>query len=238
MKMDILAFAAHPDDVEISAAGTLMRHIDQGKKVVIVDLTEGELGTRGTAETRRLEAADSSKILGITDRVNLKLADGFFDLSKESKVKLIEQIRRYQPQIVLANALADRHPDHGRAAQLAAEACFLAGLPKIQTTWEGKIQEPWRPKAVYHYLQETYYKPDVVVDITPYAERKIAALKAFKTQFFDPDSKEPVTPISGENYFDFMKGRWLDFGKSIGVKYAEGFQVSRPIGVEDLTRLF
>ncbi|MBI3133117.1 MAG: bacillithiol biosynthesis deacetylase BshB1 [Bacteroidetes bacterium] len=237
MKMDILAFAAHPDDIEISAAGTLMRHLAQGKKVVIVDLTEGELGTRGTIETRAAEAAESAKIMGVSERVNLKLADGFFDLSRESKIKLIEQIRRFKPQVVLANALSDRHPDHGRAAQLAAEACFLAGLPKVETSWEGKPQEAWRPKALYHYIQENYHRPDFVVDITAFADRKIEALKAFKTQFYDPGSKEPATPISGERYFDFLKGRWLDFGKSIGVTYAEGFIAARPIGVDDFTTL-
>ena len=237
MKIDILAFAAHPDDIEISAAGTLMRHIAQGKKAVIVDLTAGELGTRGTAETRFAEAAESSKILGISDRVNLGLADGFFDLSRESKLKLIEQIRRFKPEIVFANALSDRHPDHGRAAQLASEACFLAGLPKVETMWEGKKQEAWRPKALYHYIQENYLKPDFVVDISEFADRKIAALKAFKTQFYDPQSKEPMTPISTESYFDFLKGRWMDFGKGIGANYAEGFHTARPMGVNDLTTL-
>lgn len=237
MSISILAFAAHPDDIEISAAGTLMKHLAMGKKCVIVDLTEGELGTRGTAETRKEESANASKILGITERINLKLADGFFDLSKENKIKIIEQIRYYKPDVVLANAIEDRHPDHGRAAQLVAEACFLSGLRKIETTFNGKQQEAFRPKALYHYVQERYIKPDFVVDITAFADRKIEALKAFKTQFFDPNSNEPVTPISTESYFDFLKGRWLDFGKNIGVKYAEGFIASRPIGVEDITTL-
>lgn len=237
MSISILAFAAHPDDIEISAAGTLMKHLAMGKKCVIVDLTEGELGTRGTAETRKEESANASKILGITERINLKLADGFFDLSKENKIKIIEQIRYYKPDVVLANAIEDRHPDHGRAAQLVAEACFLSGLRKIETTFNGKSQEAFRPKALYHYIQERYIKPDFVVDITAFAERKIESLKAFKTQFFDPNSNEPVTPISTESYFDFLKGRWLDFGKNIGVKYAEGFTASRPVGVEDITTL-
>ncbi|MBL7900139.1 MAG: bacillithiol biosynthesis deacetylase BshB1 [Crocinitomicaceae bacterium] len=237
MKVSILAFAAHPDDIEISAAGTLMKHLDMGKKCVIVDLTEGELGTRGTAETRKAESINASKILGITQRVNLKLADGFFEHSKENLIKLIEQIRFFKPDVVLANAVEDRHPDHGKAAKLAADACFLAGLRKIETTYQGEKQEAWRPKAVYHYIQERYIKPDFVVDITPFADRKIEALKAFKTQFFDPDSKEPVTPISTESYFDFLKGRWLDFGKNIGVKYAEGFTSARPVGIDDITSL-
>jgi bacillithiol biosynthesis deacetylase BshB1 len=237
MSISILAFAAHPDDIEISAAGTLMKHLAMGKKCVIVDLTEGELGTRGTAETRKEESTNASKILGITERINLKLADGFFDLSKENKIKIIEQIRYYKPDVVLANAIEDRHPDHGRAAQLVAEACFLSGLRKIETTFNGKSQEAFRPKALYHYIQERYIKPDFVVDITAFADRKIEALKAFKTQFFDPNSNEPVTPISTESYFDFLKGRWLDFGKNMGVKYAEGFTASRPVGVEDITTL-
>lgn len=237
MKVDILAIAAHPDDIEISASGTLMKHIAMGKKVAIVELTAGELGSRGTKETRKTEAAASSKILGITQRINLNLGDGFFDLSKENKLKVIEQIRHFRPDVVLANALSDRHPDHGRAAQLASEACFLSGLLKIETSWQGKKQKHWRPKAVYHYIQDVYHRPDFVVDITPYAAKKIKALQAFKTQFHDKNSKEPATPISGEDYFDFLKGRWMDFGRSIGVKYAEGFQVNRPVGVDDLTEL-
>jgi N-acetylglucosamine malate deacetylase 1 len=237
MKIDILAFAAHPDDIEISASGTLMKHIAMGKKVAIVELTAGELGTRGTRQTRKTEAKAASKILGISERVNLNLGDGFFDLSKENKIKLIEQIRFFRPDVVLANAISDRHPDHGRAAQLASEACFLSGLAKIDTEWLGKKQAQWRPKAVYHYIQDVYHKPDFVVDITPYVNKKIKALQAFKTQFFDKKSKEPATPISGEEYFDFLKGRWMDFGRSIGVKYAEGFQVNRPVGVSDITSL-
>lgn len=237
MKVDILAFAAHPDDVEISVAGTLMKHIALGQKVVIVDLTQGELGSRGTAETRFEESKKASEILGISDRVNLKLADGFFEVNRENKLKLIEQIRRFRPDIVLANSLSDRHPDHGRASLLEADACFLAGLSKVETSWEGKAQEPWQPKAVYHYIQDVHLKPDFVVDITAFVDRKIEALKAFKTQFYHPDSKEPVTPISGAEFFDFLKGRWMDFGRSAGVLYAEGFNVRRPMGIDDLTKI-
>lgn len=237
MKVDILAFAAHPDDVEISVAGTLMKHIALGKKVVIVDLTQGELGSRGTIETRYEEAKNASEIIGISERVNLKLADGFFEVNQENKLKLIEQIRRFKPDIVLANSLSDRHPDHGRSSLLEADACFLAGLAKIETTWQGIKQEPWRPKAVYHYIQDVHLKPDFVVDITPFVDRKIEALKAYKTQFYSADSKEPVTPISGSEFFDFLKGRWMDYGRSIGVLYAEGFNVRRPLGIEDLTQI-
>lgn len=237
MKVDILAFAAHPDDIEISAAGTLMKHISQGKKVAIVDLTCGELGSRGSGEIRLKEAADAANILGIAHRLNLKMPDGFFDLSQENKLRMIEMIRKFQPTVVLANAVSDRHPDHGRAAQLVSETCFLSGLIKIETTMEGNKQVPWRPKAVYHYIQDIHLKPDFVVDITPFVEQKIKALQAFKTQFYDPNSKEPLTPISGEKYFDFLKGRWMDFGRSIGVDYAEGYTVNRPIGIEDITTI-
>jgi len=165
------------------------------------------------------------------------LQDGFFDLSKENKLKLITQIRRFKPDVVLANALSDRHPDHGRAAQLASEACFLSGLLKIETEWDGKKQDHWRPKAIYHYIQDVHHRPDFVVDITPFVDRKIEALKSFKTQFYDPDSNEPMTPISGKDFFDFLKGRWMDYGRSIGVEYGEGFQVARPVGVKDITDL-
>lgn len=233
MYIDILAFAAHPDDVELSASGTIMKHIAAGKTVGIVDLTQGELGSRGTIETRYSEAEEASKIMGLSVRVNLKMADGFFDLSEKNTRLIIEQIRRFQPTIILANAVEDRHPDHGRAAKLVSEACFLAGLRKVETSWDGKEQTPHRPKAVYHYIQDHYIKPDFVVDVTEFVNRKIEAIKAFKTQFYDPNSSEPQTPISGEEFFDFIKGRMLQFGRPIGVKYAEGFTVEREIGVKD-----
>lgn len=237
MKVDILAFAAHPDDIELSASGTLMQQIALGKTVAIVDLTQGELGSRGTIETRYSEATEASKIMGISARNNLKLADGFFEQNEQSLQLIIEQIRHFQPEIVLANAIEDRHPDHGKAAKLVSEACFLAGLTKIETTYQGENQAAHRPKAVYHYIQDHFIKPDFVVDVTPFVERKIEAIKAFKTQFYDPNSSEPKTPISGEEFFDFIKGRMLQFGRSIGVKYAEGFTVERPIGVKNLVDL-
>lgn len=237
MKVDILAFAAHPDDIEISAAGTLMKHIAMGNTVAIVDLTQGELGSRGTPETRSEEAENASKIMGINARINLKMADGFFETSKENKLKIIEQIRHFQPKVVLCNAINDRHPDHGRGSNLVSEACFLSGLLKIETTYNGQSQKKWRPNSVFHYIQDRYIKPDFVVDITPYVDQKINALKAFKTQFFNPDSNEPKTPISGQEFFDFLKGRWRDFGRNIGVEYAEGYTTERPHGIEDLTKL-
>lgn len=237
MKLDILAFAAHPDDIELSAAGTLMKHIADGKTVGIVDLTQGELGSRGTIETRYEEADAASKIMGISARVNLKMADGFFNDSEANKRLIIEQIRRFQPKVVLANAIEDRHPDHGRAAKLVSEACFLAGLRKIETVWEGEPQLAHRPKAVYHYIQDHYLKADFCVDITEFIDRKIEAIRAYKTQFYDPNSKEPITPISGEEFFDFIKGRMMQYGRPIGAKYAEGFTVERELGINSFDDL-
>ena len=234
MKLDILAFAAHPDDVELSCSATLMKHIDMGKKVGIIDLTQGELGTRGNIETRYAEAENASKIMRIHVRENLKLKDGFFDFSEENKRMIIQQIRRFQPEIVLANAIEDRHPDHGRAAKLVADSCFLAGLRKIETSYGGESQSAYRPKAVYHYIQDHYIKPDFIVDTSAYMDRKLEAIKAFKTQFYDPNSIEPVTPISGEDFFDFIRARMIQTGRNIGVKYAEGFTTAREIGVHNL----
>jgi bacillithiol biosynthesis deacetylase BshB1 len=237
MKLDILAFAAPPDDIELSAAGTLMKHIAEGKTVGIVDLTQGELGSRGTIETRYEEADAASKIIGISERVNLKMADGFFNDSEENKRLIIEQIRRFQPSVVLANAIEDRHPDHARAAKLVSDACFLAGLRKIETVWEGQSQLAHRPKAVYHYIQDHYLKADFCVDVTEFVERKIEAIRAYKTQFYDPNSKEPVTPISGEEFFDFIKGRMMQYGRPIGARYAEGFTVERELGINSFDDL-
>jgi len=237
MKVDILAFAAHPDDIELSAAGMLMKHIDMDKTVAIVDLTQGEMGSRGTVDTRYSEAKKSSEIMGISQRVNLKMKDGFFEISQENKLLIIEQIRHFQPSVVLANSVSDRHPDHGRASQLVSEACFLSGLLKVKTTLDGVSQEKWRPKSVFHYIQDRYIKPDFVVDITPYVDRKLSAIKAFETQFFNPSSSGPNTPISGENFFNFLKGRWREFGREIGVDFAEGYTVERTIGVSDITEL-
>ena len=233
-KVDILVFAAHPDDAELSCAGTIMKHIVQGKKVAIVDLTQGELGSRGSIESRYEEAKEASRILGISFRENLKMKDGWFEINEGNKRLIIEQIRRFRPEIVLANAISDRHPDHGRGGQLVSEACFLAGLLKIETTWQGEKQIHHRPKAIYHYIQDYYIKPDFVVDISDFVERKMDAIKAYKTQFFNQNSTEPKTPISGEDYFDFLKGRMKEMGRPAGMKYAEGFTVERFIGVDDL----
>jgi len=231
--LDILAFAAHPDDVELSCSGTLMKHIADGKKVGIIDLTEGELGSRGSVELRYQEAEAASKIMGLAVRDNLKIADGFFEINQENKLKIVKAIRTYQPKIVLANAVEDRHPDHGRAAQLVSEACFLAGLRKVETIVNGQLQEAYRPKVVYHYIQDRYIKPDFVVDMTPFIDRKMEAVKAYKSQFYDPNSMEPQTPISGADFLGFIKARCNEFGRPIGAQYAEGFTVERTLGVEN-----
>ena len=234
MQVDILAFGAHPDDVELSAAGTILRHIRQGRKVAVVDLTQGELGSRGTIDTRYSEAADASAILGLSARVNLKMADGFFEHNEENLRKVVEQIRYFRPEIVLANAIQDRHPDHPKGSKLVSEACFLAGLRKIETTLNGEKQEAYRPKAVYHYIQDRHSSPDFVVDVTDFVDVKFESIKAYKTQFYDPDSKEPQTPISGEEFFEFLRGRMSEYGRQIGVQYGEGFTVERLVGVKDL----
>ena len=237
MKLDILVFAAHPDDAELACSGTIMKHVDQGYKVGIVDITQGDLGTRGDVPTRMKEAEASAKILGLSARENLKLPDGKFENTFEFQLPLIVALRKYQPEIVITNALHDRHPDHGKGQTLASDACFLAGLMKIETTWDGIIQKAHRPEVVYHYIQDYHIEPDFVVDVTPFYERKEAAIRAFKTQFYDPNSDEPETPISGKDFFDFIKSRMIGFGRPIGVKYAEGFTKERYVGVTDLTHL-
>jgi len=237
MKLDLLAFGAHPDDVELSAAGTILHYIKQGKTCGIIDLTEGELGTRGNVDTRYQEAADASTILGIQQRTNLRLPDGFFENNHAAKMKIIEQIRFHRPEIVLANALHDRHPDHSRAGHLVAEACFLAGLRKIHTAYQGQEQEAYRPRLVLHYIQDYHQAPSFVQDVTPFVAQKIEAVKAYKTQFFDPNSPEPNTPISGELFFDFLKGRMLEMGRPAGYNYAEGFVLNRWFGVQDIFEL-
>ncbi|MCO5248446.1 MAG: bacillithiol biosynthesis deacetylase BshB1 [Chitinophagales bacterium] len=237
MKVDILAFAAHPDDIELACSATIAKHIAFGKKVAFVDFTRGELGTRGTAETRKAEATTSSKILGIEDRVNLGFRDGFFIQDEYHTKEIIKMIRKYQPEIILCNTPVDRHPDHGRAGKMVAEACFLSGLIKIETELDGEKQTAWRPKAVYHYIQDYYMKPDFVVDVTGYENIKMEAVKAFKTQFFDPASNEPSTPISKKDFFEHLLGRMKDLGRPIGAEYAEGFVSDRYIGIHRLDNL-
>lgn len=236
MKLDILAFSAHPDDIELSCSGTLLKQIQLGYKAGIVDLTQGELGSRGTINTRYSEAKEASEILGLSARENLKMSDGFFEINEENKMKIVQAIRKYQPKTILANAISDRHPDHGRGSQLVSEACFLAGLRKIETQEDGKSQLPWRPESVYHYIQDHYIKPDFVVDISDVIQTKLASIKAYKTQFFDPNSKEPQTPISGEDFLEFIIARAREYGRQIGTQFGEGFTTESPIQILDITK--
>ena len=237
MKLDILVLAVHPDDAELGCSGTILKHIAEGKKVGIVDFTRGELGTRGTAETRDEEAADSAKILGLHVRENLRFKDAFFQNDEAHRLEVIRMIRKYQPEIVLSNALHDRHPDHGRAGDLANDACFLAGLAKINTQDEGEQQVAWRPRLVLQYIQDHYIRPDIIVDITPYIEIKIKAIQAFKTQFYNPDHHEAETYISSPEFFESVLGRAREFGKSIGATFGEGFTSRKLLGVDDIFQL-
>lgn len=238
-KVDILAIGVHPDDVELSCSGTLLAHISQGKTVGLLDLTRGELGTRGTAEIRDQEAADAARLMGAVFRHNLGMADGFFRNTPENTRAIIQVIRACQPTIVLLNAVSDRHPDHGRAAELAAEACFYSGLARIETFDEaGNPQERWRPDAYYHYIQDRNLTPDFVVDITPFMERKMELVLAFRSQFFLPDAaeykEELNTPISGADFLDFLRAKAATYGRAAGFSYAEGFTVPRTPGVRNL----
>ncbi|MBW3129759.1 bacillithiol biosynthesis deacetylase BshB1 [Hymenobacter profundi] len=235
MKLDILAIAAHPDDVEMSCAGTLLAATAVGKKIGVVDLTRGELGTRGTPETRAAEAAEASQILGLSVRENLGLPDGFFRNDREHQLPIIAALRRHRPDVVLCNAIMDRHPDHGRAAQLITDACFLAGLRMIETLDEaGQAQAAWRPAHVYHFIQDRPIVPDFVVDITPHWEKKWASILAYKTQFFNPDLDAPSTYLSSLEFSKFMEARAREFGHMIGVEFGEGFTKQRTLGVREL----
>lgn len=234
VQLDILAFAAHPDDVELSCSGTLAKHAKLGLKTGIVDLTQGDLGTRGTIETRMEEAEASKEILGLTVRENLKMPDGFFDESPENLKKVIYAIRKYRPKIVLMNAIRDRHPDHGRGSALVSRACFLSGLRKIETSDNGSPQAPWRPENVYHYIQFRNIQPDFVVDISDVMDIKMASIKAFKTQFFDPNSTEPETLIASSGFLKYVEARAREHGSAIEVEFGEGFTVERPLQVNNL----
>jgi len=237
MKLDILVLAAHPDDAELGCGGTIVKHIALGHKVGIVDFTRGELGTRGTIQTREKEGAESAKILGISARANLGLRDGFFTNSQEEQLTVVRAIRKYQPDIILANAIYDRHPDHGKASDLAFEATFLSGLSKVETSLDGKAQVAWRPKALYHYVQSQYIKPDLIVDVSEFWEKKMEAIRAFKTQFYDPNSKEPSTYISNPGFLKMVESRGQEMGYAIGRNFGEGFTVRRFVGVNSLFEL-
>lgn len=237
MKLDILAIGAHPDDIELSCAGTILKEIAAGKKVGVLDLTQGELGTRGSADLRLKEAAASANLLGLSHRENLGFKDGFFENNEFHLLAISKVLRKYQPDIVLSNAPSDRHPDHGRAAKLISDACFYSGLRKVNTLDGAKNQEPWRPKAIYNYIQDRFILPDFVVDVTPFVEQKMQAIKAFESQFYNPTSNEPDSPLTTKNFFEFIRGRMMDMGRYISVDYAEGFKVERPPGVESLKDL-
>ena len=238
MKLDVLALGAHPDDVEMSCAGTLLAAAAAGKTIGVVDFTRGELGTRGTPATRAAEAAAASAILGLSARENLGLPDGFFRNDREHQLPLIAALRRYRPDVVLANAIHDRHPDHGRGAELARDACFLSGLRMIETLGDdGQPQAPWRPRTVYHYIQDRAIAPAFVVDISAHWAGKWASIQAYGTQFFNPASTEPATYLSNQEFAKFMEARAREFGHMIGVEFGEGFTVARPVGVTDVTML-
>jgi len=234
MKLDILVIAVHPDDAELCCSGTILKHISLGKKVGIVDLTRGELGTRGTAETRDEEAADSAKILGLHARENLRLRDGFFQNDEFHRLEVIKAIRKYQPEIILSNALEDRHPDHGRAGDLVYDSVFLSGLPKIETELDGAKQTAHRPRLLLQFIQDRYLKPDIIVDISDHMDKKIESIKAFKTQFYNPDVAGQQTYISSPEFFETVIGRSREFGKSIGATFGEGFTSRKLLGVDNL----
>ncbi|MGL1886955.1 MAG: bacillithiol biosynthesis deacetylase BshB1 [Reichenbachiella sp.] len=237
MKLDVLVFAAHPDDAELSCGGTILSLIDQGKKVGVVDFTRGEMGTRGTPEIRDIEAAAASQILGLTVRENLGFKDVFFQNDDQHVLEVVKSIRKYQPDMILANALVDRHPDHAKAAAVVKRAVFLAGLKNLETIVDGSKQDNWYIKTLYHYIQTDFMKPDVVVDVSNYWKKRMEAVKAFKSQFFDPSGTASNTLISTPEFMDLLDSRGRELGMSIRVKYGEGFVSDRTVGVSDLSSL-
>lgn len=229
IKLDALVFAAHPDDAELSCSGTILSMVAEGKKVGIVDLTQGEMGTRGNPELRKKEAQKAKEVLGLSIRENLGLQDVFFSNTGGNQLVLIQTIRKYRPEIVFGNAIFDRHPDHGKASQLISDACFYAGLAKIETLEKGAIQAAWRPKIVYHYIQDRMMIPDLVMDITPFWDKKIESISCYSSQFFNPESKEPETWISKPDFVHFIEARAREMGHVVGVTFGEGFKTERPI---------
>ncbi len=236
MKIDILAFGAHPDDVELSCGGTILKEINNGKTVAIIDLTKGELGTRGTAQTRATEASNAASILGVSFRDNLGFSDGFIVNDKAHQLEVIKLIRHYKPEVVLCNAIDDRHIDHGVASKLVSDSCFLSGLVKIETKFNDSLvaQSPWRPKSIYHYIQWKPITPDFVVDISDHIDKKMESVSAYSSQFYDSKSKEPDTPISSKNFIDSVRYRAADLGRLTGTLYAEGFNVERVPAIDSL----
>ena len=237
MKLDVLALGAHPDDVELGCGATVAKEVSLGKKVGIIDLTRGELGTRGSAELRDQEAARAAEILGVVVRENLKFRDGFFSNDESHQIEIIKRLRKYRPDIVLCNAITDRHIDHGKGASLVSDACFLSGLRKIATTHEGVEQEAWRPSVVYHYIQWHNLEPDFVVDVSGFIEKKVEAVLAYSSQFYDPSSSEPESPISSKNFLDSVTYRAKDLGRLIGKEHGEGFTSERYVAVDHLNQL-
>lgn len=237
MKLDILAFGAHPDDVELGCAGTILKEVSLGKKVGIIDLTRGELGTRGSAAIRDEEAKAAAAILGVSVRENLAMRDGFFVNDEKHQLEIIKRIRKYQPDIVLCNAIDDRHIDHAKGSKLVSDACFLSGLIKIETELDEQPQKAWRPKLVYHYIQWKNIEPDFVVDITGFTDKKIESILAYRSQFYDPNSTEPESPITSKNFFESLNYRSRDLGRLVGLNYAEGFTVERCLAVNSLADL-
>lgn len=234
MKLDILVFASHPDDAELSCSGTLAAHVAKGYKVGIVDLTHGEMGTRGTPELRLKEADEAAKVLQLSARENLGFKDVYFEDDKAHHLEIVKMIRKYQPEIILANAIRDRHPDHGKGASVVSKACFISGLRREETVMNGESQAPWRPTAVYHYIQNDYIQPDFVFDISDFWDIKLASIKAFRSQFYDPGNTEPESFISKPGFLEFIEARAREFGHRIQVKYGEGYTVERMLGVNDL----
>lgn len=237
IKLHILAIAAHPDDLELGCAGTLIKHARMGQPVGILDLTEGELGTRGSVQQRYKEAADAAKVIGAAVRENAQMADGFFRNDEAHQRKLITYIRRFRPEIVIANALEDRHPDHGKGGRLIADACFLAGLSKIETTHNGQPQKAWRPKRVLHMIQDRVLEPSFIVDISDEFEQKMESVKCYTSQFYDPNSTEPLTYIATGGFLDTLAHRHALYGKRIGVAYGEGFITENIPGIPSLDAL-
>lgn len=233
-KVDILAIGVHPDDVELGCGGTLIKEVKNGRRVGICDLTQGELGTRGSADIRLVEAEAAREIIGADFRVNLGLPDGFIESNKLSQLKIIEVIRASQPDVVICNALQDRHPDHGRSAELEKVACFLSGLRRIETSFDGVEQTAWRPKVVLHYIQDRFLVPDIVIDITDCWDQKMKAILAFSSQFYDPKSNEPESAISSKEFLELQRGRGLQMGRYIGASFGEGFMSERPLGAKGL----
>lgn len=238
MKLNLLAFGAHPDDVELSSAGTILNQIALGRTAGIIDLTQGELGTRGNVAVRKSEAASAAHILGLSVRENLQMADGFFMNDAAHQLKVIGILRKYQPDIVLCNAIEDRHPDHSRAAELVETSCFLSGLTKIETWAEDVLQHPWRPNVILHYIQDRYIHPDVVIDISDFWEKKMESIKAHSSQFYDPNSNEPETYIASKGFFEMIETRAREIGRANGFKYAEGFTCKKIVGIKDLGHIY